>query len=349
MDSRKRASEGARDAAVGADADELLSHYLLDGASPLPALSLAPKPGHRVLDLCAAPGGKSLVLAGQLFAAGGSERASSSSAAPQSVLEANDKSGLRRVRLCQVLREYLPAHLLQLSPHSRGVCTRGMIVVRGFDGAIGSGRIKVGGVRGGWGGGLNFDRILVDAPCSSERHFVHAWRGNAIGARGGGGGKKRAGGAGNGWSRGRLKADAKVQYGLVMQALALLSANDGEVVYCTCSIAPEENDAVIEKVLKSGNGRGARFSLELVDPLENLCGSGLDELILGVERTGFGAIMLPDVSRFGPLYWAKIRKTPATKSSGPCAGGWRNDSAEKGEEEEEEEEEEREGEGGWTR
>lgn len=45
----------------------LCSHYLLDGASPLPALLLAPRRGHRVLDLCAAPGGKSLILAGQMF------------------------------------------------------------------------------------------------------------------------------------------------------------------------------------------------------------------------------------------------------------------------------------------
>ena len=33
------------------------SHYNLDRASVLPALALAPQPGHRVIDACAAPGG----------------------------------------------------------------------------------------------------------------------------------------------------------------------------------------------------------------------------------------------------------------------------------------------------
>lgn len=38
------------------------SHFLLDGASILPALMLNVQPGDRVFDACAAPGGKSLIL-----------------------------------------------------------------------------------------------------------------------------------------------------------------------------------------------------------------------------------------------------------------------------------------------
>lgn len=45
----------------------LLCWYWLDEASLLPALLLDPRPGHTVLDMCAAPGGKSLMLALMLF------------------------------------------------------------------------------------------------------------------------------------------------------------------------------------------------------------------------------------------------------------------------------------------
>lgn len=40
----------------------LLSYYLMDAASVLPCLALDVQEGHNVLDLCAAPGGKTLTL-----------------------------------------------------------------------------------------------------------------------------------------------------------------------------------------------------------------------------------------------------------------------------------------------
>lgn len=40
----------------------LLGYYLMDAASVLPCLALDVKQGHNVLDLCAAPGGKTLAL-----------------------------------------------------------------------------------------------------------------------------------------------------------------------------------------------------------------------------------------------------------------------------------------------
>jgi len=40
----------------------VLSHFMMDGASTLPPLFLQVKPGERVLDACASPGGKSLLM-----------------------------------------------------------------------------------------------------------------------------------------------------------------------------------------------------------------------------------------------------------------------------------------------
>lgn len=51
---------------------KVYTHYLMDGASLLPVLALDLQPGERLLDLCAAPGGKTLLalqtmLPGDLF------------------------------------------------------------------------------------------------------------------------------------------------------------------------------------------------------------------------------------------------------------------------------------------
>lgn len=115
--------------------DGLRAPYYLDRASIVAARALRVRPGERVLDLCAAPGGKSLILA---LAAG-----------PAGSLTANDRSSERRARLRRVLAEHLPPELLA------------RVRVTGHDASR-------------WGlheRGL-YDRVLADVPCSSERHLV---------------------------------------------------------------------------------------------------------------------------------------------------------------------------------
>lgn len=45
----------------------IADYYLMDGGSLLPVLALGVNPGDRVLDMCAAPGGKSLLILQTLF------------------------------------------------------------------------------------------------------------------------------------------------------------------------------------------------------------------------------------------------------------------------------------------
>eukprot|EP00960_Hanusia_phi_P024700 727504-Hanusia_phi.AAC.4 len=252
---------------------QLHSHYILDGASPLPAISLRATPGNRVLDICAAPGGKSLVIAGGLFDAQVS--------GAKSMLTSNDRSQPRRDRLLQVMREYIPSELLKNSgSRDSGAFQRkfqGVLSVTGVDATL-------------WGRSPAtcgcFDRILVDAPCSSERHIVH-------------------GSSGSSWTHSRLKRDAKLQGQILQSAIRVLNSNGGRLVYSTCSIAPEENDEVISKILSNSR---LSHGLKLVDPLVELQHEALSVLLQGVEKTKYGAIMLPDKSRYGPLYWCILEK-----------------------------------------
>ncbi|EKX53989.1 hypothetical protein GUITHDRAFT_63734 [Guillardia theta CCMP2712] len=248
---------------------QLHSHYVLDGASPLPAISLRAAPGSRVLDICAAPGGKSLVIAGGLFDV--------ETSGAKSMLTSNDRSQPRRDRLLQVMREYIPAELK----------FQGILSVTGVDATL-------------WGRSPAtcgcFDRILVDAPCSSERHIVH-------------------GSSGSSWTHSRLKRDAKLQGQILQSAIRVLNPNGGRLVYSTCSIAPEENDEVISKIIN--NSRLAK-GLKILDPLVELQHEALGGLLQGVERTKYGAIMLPDKSKYGPLYWCVMEKT----ISGAAGTAW---------------------------
>ena len=81
-----------RDAASG-----LTTHYWLDAASLLPPLALGCAPGQAVLDMCAAPGGKSLVLGQLLFAGVAGEGAPGGGAAgPGAELGADVHQGVGR-------------------------------------------------------------------------------------------------------------------------------------------------------------------------------------------------------------------------------------------------------------
>ncbi len=113
----------------------LLIPYFLDRASLYPVEALKLSKAEHILDMCAAPGGKSLAIATQM---------------PESaLLTSNDRSANRRGRLKKVLDEHLPEGI------------RARVTVTGHDAS-----------RWGLHEQNCYDRILADVPCSSERHLV---------------------------------------------------------------------------------------------------------------------------------------------------------------------------------
>jgi 16S rRNA (cytosine967-C5)-methyltransferase len=160
--------------------------WVQDVAASLPALLLTPQPGDRILDLCAAPGGKTA----QLAAAGAQ-------------VTALDRSTQRLARLRENLaRLALPAELV-VADAAR------------------------------WQPPQLFDKLLLDAPCSAtgtlRRHPDVA----------------------------RIKEPhdiiklAATQDRLLAAAASMLRPG-GLLVYCTCSLQPEEGLEPVQRWLQAG-------------------------------------------------------------------------------------------------
>ncbi|XP_058411617.1 tRNA (cytosine(34)-C(5))-methyltransferase, mitochondrial isoform X2 [Diceros bicornis minor] len=112
----------------------LKKYYLLNAASLLPVLALEPKDGEKVLDLCAAPGGKSIALL---------------QCAYPGYLHCNECDGLRLRWLRQTLESFIPQPLVNV------------IKVSELDGReVGDAQPET------------FDKVLVDAPCSNDRSWL---------------------------------------------------------------------------------------------------------------------------------------------------------------------------------
>jgi 16S rRNA (cytosine1407-C5)-methyltransferase len=212
---------------------------MMDRASVLAAESLRLPEDGLILDACAAPGGKSLVLAGRM--------------ARGARLLCNELSRERRRRLESVLDEHLDEE------------NRRRVSVSGFDAA------KAGGKKGEWN---RFDAILLDAPCSSERHVIQSPKALAE------------------WKPARPRSLAARQWSLLSAAFLLLKSG-GCLVYATCALSPEENDGPVSRLLEKYAGEA---ELDEVD------------FALG-EKTRFGRLILPDESGgMGPMYVARVRK-----------------------------------------
>ena len=238
--------------------------YYLDQASIYAAQALppiTPVDAGCYLDMCAAPGGKTLVLA--------------SGMGQEAQLQANELSRARRARLLTVLDEHLPPDI------------RSRIDVTGYDAAA-LPRYRQ----------AYYDRILLDAPCSSERHVITDAKHLAC------------------WTPARIKMLAQRQWALLSAAFLLLKQG-GFLVYATCALADAENDGVVQRLLKKYKTDAAVHSgTAAIKPeaANTAAANGSNTKSILGEKTLFGSRFLPDTcGGAGPLYFSLIEKVNKEK------------------------------------
>ncbi|MEE6495390.1 hypothetical protein FKM82_002032 [Ascaphus truei] len=174
-----------------------LEYYLMDAASLLPVLALDVQFDHHVLDLCSAPGGKTLAV---LLTENCRH------------LTANDLSISRCKRLSRVLQSYIP----------RDLRTETQVCITSWDGRK-------------WGEleGTTFDRVLVDVPCTTDRHSLLEEENNIFH---------------------RLRTKERQMLPLLQTELlvaGLLAVKPGGVVvYSTCSLSQLQNEYVVEQAVE---------------------------------------------------------------------------------------------------
>ncbi|NXD40534.1 NSUN4 methyltransferase, partial [Copsychus sechellarum] len=233
------------------DALGLLDYYLLDAASLLPVLALNVQPDDFVLDLCAAPGGKTLALLQTGFCGH---------------LAANDISISRTKRLYQILHSYVPKEV------------RDTVSVTSYDGRDWD------QVEGG-----TFHKVLVDVPCTTDRHSAMEEDNNIF-----------------------HKRRTKERQMLPMLQLQLLMAGilaarpGGAVVYSTCSLSPLQNECVVERALDVAEAQfNIRIHVEDLGHFRRL----FQDTFSFFSGCRLGELVLPHLTaNFGPMYFCKLRR-----------------------------------------
>jgi NOL1/NOP2/sun family putative RNA methylase len=180
------------------DIGNLIEHHLGDiyvqeSASMIPPIILNPKPGEIVLDMCAAPGSKTSQIAMYMQNAG--------------ILIANDVSGSRLKALGMNLQRC-------------GVRNAIMTMMQ-------EGRFKR---LAREHPEVQFDKILVDAPCSGTGTIRKSLKTILM------------------WNSLGITKLSRLQKELLETAFALLKPG-GTLVYSTCTIEPEENEVVVSHLL----------------------------------------------------------------------------------------------------
>uniref|UniRef100_A0A3Q3WGL9 5-cytosine rRNA methyltransferase NSUN4 n=1 Tax=Mola mola TaxID=94237 RepID=A0A3Q3WGL9_MOLML len=231
----------------------LLGYYLMDAASVLPCLALDVQEGHNVLDLCAAPGGKTLALL-----------------QTQSIgfFCVNDMSVSRTLRLRKVLHSYVPKQFL----------IEDKLRVTSFDGT------KWGDIERN-----TFDRVLVDVPCTTDRHSVMEDDNNIFN-------KSRTA------ERRRLP---QLQLELLMAGIEA-ACPGGEIVYSTCTLSQIQNVSVVEQAIcLAQENHGIHLQVVDLQPLTHM----FRKTFHFAPDLHIGEMVVPHLAaNFGPIYMCKLRR-----------------------------------------
>jgi len=226
--------------------------YVQQASTGVAAPVLGPRPGERVLDLCAAPGGKTAHAADLM----------------------EDRGCLVASEISEDRTRGLLGNMYRLG------CTNVLAVA-------GDGRDFPLGAR--------FDRVLVDAPCSGE------------------GTLRRRGGRPPHQSASFLRFVTSMQDALLARAIELTRPG-GEILYVTCTFAPEENEAVVSRALE-------RHPVELepiVLPVPHAPGVTSFEGARYDPRVEGTARVYPHHLDSGGLFLARLRRLDDGSPAGPA-------------------------------
>ncbi len=215
-------------------------------ASYIPVLELRSLQGDNILDLCAAPGGKSSHIA--------------AFSDNKACLILNDTSRTRFFNMKKLMQ-------------NMGVAA---------DYSLRDGRY----VSKDMGKDV-FDKILLDAPCSGEANLHPDNLGN--------------------WSLNTIKRLSGLQSKLLQEAFIMLKPG-GRLVYSTCTMAPEENETVIDSLLRHNFNADIitpnNYPVDKIPGITQWNGKNLDIRISNTIR------LLPSKT-CKPFYIAIITKTTA--------------------------------------
>lgn len=232
--------------------------YFLDSASILAALTLPLDGAKKILDMCAAPGGKTLVLARRME--------------HNAELFSNELSFERKCRLERVVSEHL---FPDVKERVKITCGDGTLLCKKQDAL--------------------YDAILLDAPCSSERHVLssptHLRQ----------------------WSPARVRSLAVRQWSLLSSAFRILKSG-GFLLYSTCAISNEENSNIAKRLLEKFEGKVRAVKSDEIKIIQESNAKKFPELFSAIElpsfeENEFGFSVLPDAQKnSGPIYFFLAEK-----------------------------------------